>query len=81
MICAPAARHFTVLKAEYHECLLLQKDFCLYGSAFLKFEIIYFEDDFKKRRTLEKNLINKDLPNQRYNITNHSKFEINKSQL
>lgn len=76
-----AARHFTLLKAEYHECLLLQKDFCLYGSALFKFEIICFEEDFKKRRSLENNLINKYSPNQRYNITNHSKFDINKSQL
>lgn len=29
-----AARHFTLLKNEYHESLSLQKDFCLYGSDF-----------------------------------------------
>ena len=43
-----AARHFTFLKTEYHESLLLQKGFCLYGRNFFKFEILCFEEDSKK---------------------------------
>ncbi len=76
-----AARHFTLLKAEYHECLLLQKDFCLYGGHFFKFEILCFEEDLKKRRELEQKFINEYLPNKCYNVTNNSKFQINKPQL
>nr|WFS79727.1 hypothetical protein [Ulva prolifera]WFS79804.1 hypothetical protein [Ulva prolifera]WFS79881.1 hypothetical protein [Ulva prolifera] len=74
-----AARHFTLLKNEYHESALLQKDFCLYGTKFFKFEILYFEEDFKKRRELEQKLINEYLPNKCYNLANS--FQINKPQL
>ena len=73
------ARHFTLLKNEYHESLALQKDFCLYGSDFFKFEILYFEEDFKKRCKLEQKFINEQLPNKLYNLTNSS--QINKPQL
>ena len=66
-----AARHFTLLKNEYHESLSLQKDFCLYGSDFFKFEILYFEEGFKKRRELKQKFINKQLHNQCYNLTNN----------
>ena len=74
-----AARHFTLLKNEYHESLSLQKYFCLYGSDFFKFEILCFEENFKKRRKLEQEFINEQLPNKCYNLTNN--FQINKSQL
>nr|AWX53325.1 hypothetical protein [Halochlorococcum sp. NIES-1838] len=74
-----SARHFTLLKNKYHESLELQKDFCLYGSDFFLFEIIYFENDLKKRRQLEQKLINQQLPNNCYNLTNS--FQINKPQL
>ncbi len=75
-----AARHFTLLKSEYHESLLLQKkDFCLYGSDFFKFEVRYFEEDFKKRRKLEQKFINEQLPNKCYNLTNT--FQTNKPRL
>ena len=73
-----AARHFTLLKNEYHESLRLQKDFCLYGSTFFKFEILQLEDDLKKRRALEQKLINEKLPNKCYNLTNN--FQINKQK-
>ena len=74
-----AARHFTLLKNEYHESSSLQKDFCLYGSDFFKFEIVYFEEDLKKRRELEQELINEYLPNKCYNLANS--FQLNKPQL
>lgn len=74
-----AARHFTLLKNEYHESSSLQKDFCLYGSDYFKFEIVYFEECFKKRRELEQKLINEHLPSQCYNLANS--FKLNKPQL
>lgn len=77
-----AARHFTLLKNEYHsksESSSLQKDFSLYGSDFFKFEILYFEENFKKRRELEQKLINEYLPSQCYNLANS--FQLNKPQL
>lgn len=74
-----AARHFSLLKNGYHESALLQKDFLLYGSKFFQFEIIYFEKNAKKRRLLEQELIQKQLPKKCYSVTNG--FKTNQLQL
>ena len=62
-----ASRHFSLLKNGYHECLSLQKDFCFYGPACFKFEILYVEKTMKKRRALEQKVIQKQSVDQCYN--------------
>lgn len=62
-----ASRHFSLLKNGYHECLSLQKDFCFYGPACFKFEILYVENTMKKRRSLEQKVIKNQSVDQCYN--------------
>lgn len=47
-----AARHWTLLKANHHECIVLQNDFNKYGSSFFEFKIIVLENNLKKRLKL-----------------------------
>jgi GIY-YIG catalytic domain len=75
-----AARHFTLLKAQYHECLLLQQEFDLYGSEFFEFNILIFEENKEKRIHLEKNMINEQLPEKCYNIRKDSRCQTNQPQ-
>lgn len=52
-----AARHWLLLKTQNHECLSLQQDFNIYGEKFFLIQILIFENNFKKRLELEKQLI------------------------
>jgi hypothetical protein len=70
-----SCKTFYSLKKKYHESAFLQKDFCLYDIEFFKFEILYFEEDFKKLRELEQKLIF-DLQHKCYNLANN--FQIKK---
>lgn len=75
-----ASRHFSLLKNGYHECLSLQKDFCFYGSACFKFEILYVENTIKKCRALEQKVIKKQSVDQCYNKV-HNGFQKKLPQL
>lgn len=60
-----AARHWTLLKSNNHECLALQNDFNKYGRNFFDFKIIVLENNFKKRLSSfnqKNNLYKKILP-------------------
>ena len=54
-----AARHWSLLKANTHECTAFQKVFNKYGCSFFQFEVLFLESDRKKRLQLEKQLIQK----------------------
>ena len=77
----PSARHWTLLKSQYHDCLSLQKDFNRYGSDFFEFKILILEEDFTKRRQLEKKLIAQQLPTKCYNNLQFYGFQKKKPQL
>nr|YP_636236.1 putative site-specific DNA endonuclease [Tupiella akineta]AAV80658.1 putative site-specific DNA endonuclease [Tupiella akineta] len=70
-----SARHWTLLKAQTHECLELQQDFKKYGNAFFEFTILVFENHLQKRLQLEKQLIAQQPPNKLYNVLPSSRFE------
>lgn len=70
-----SARHWTLLKAQTHECLALQKDYNTYGSALFEFRILKVENDLAKRLQLENQFIDQQFPDKRYNVFPFSRFE------
>lgn len=52
-----AARHWTLLKRNSHECQNLQKDFNHYGSPFFVFQILSLEKNLEKLFELENKII------------------------
>ena len=70
-----SARHWTLLKAQTHECLELQQDFKKYDNAFFEFTILVFQNHLQKRLQLEKQLVAQQLPNKLYNVLPSSRFE------
>lgn len=75
-----AARHWTLLKNNTHECRSLQKDFDLYGSSFFEFKILCLENHFEKRFKLEREIISKFSEKKCYNSINTG-FQKNKPVL
>lgn len=69
-----AARHWSLLKANIHECTALQKDFNKYGCSFFQFEVLFLESDRKKRLQLEKQLIQEKQWDKLYNEKNSFVF-------
>lgn len=68
-------RHWTLLKAQTHECLALQKDYNTYGSAFFEFRILKVENDLAKQLQLKNLFIDQQFPDKGYNVFPFSRFE------